>query len=102
MTILLIVAVVAFVLLVSLGLVVGVAARRRGSDVALEPPPPRPDVVVETGDVAVEPEEVLGPPEVVAPPRLRDRLGKARSFLAGRVGSVLSRSGIDEETWEEL
>jgi fused signal recognition particle receptor len=102
MTIVLIVAVIAFVLLVSLGLVVGVAVRRRGSDVALEPPPPHRDVDVEMGDVAVEPEEVLGPPEVVAPPRLRDRLGKARTFLAGRVGSVLSRSGIDEETWEEL
>ena len=35
-------------------------------------------------------------------PRFRDRLGKARSLLAGYVGSVLSRSKIDDETWDEL
>ena len=35
-------------------------------------------------------------------PRFRDRLTKARSLLAGYVGSVLSRSTIDDETWEEL
>src|SRR5581483_4829380 len=48
------------------------------------------------------PEEV---PEVLAPPvkpRFRDRLGKARSLLSGYVGSVLSRSSIDDETWDEL
>jgi fused signal recognition particle receptor len=33
---------------------------------------------------------------------LRDRLGKARSTLAGYVGSVLGRSTIDEQTWDEL
>ena len=42
-----------------------------------------------------------GPPPV-APPRFRDRLGKARSLLAGYVGSVRSRGRIDEETWDEL
>ncbi|HWH34297.1 MAG TPA: signal recognition particle-docking protein FtsY [Acidimicrobiales bacterium] len=35
-------------------------------------------------------------------PRFRDRLAKARSLLAGYVGSVLSRSTIDDETWDEL
>jgi fused signal recognition particle receptor len=35
-------------------------------------------------------------------PRFRDRLTKARGLLAGYLGSVLSRSRIDEETWEEL
>ena len=35
-------------------------------------------------------------------PRLRDRLGKARSQLAGYFGSVLSRGRIDQETWDEL
>ena len=35
-------------------------------------------------------------------PRFRDRLGKARSQFAGYVGSVLSRSTIDDETWDEL
>ncbi|HVF75156.1 MAG TPA: signal recognition particle-docking protein FtsY [Acidimicrobiales bacterium] len=51
-----------------------------------------------------EPAEAEPEPEVVAPvrPRFRDRLGKARSLLAGYVGSVLSRSKIDDETWDEL
>jgi fused signal recognition particle receptor len=35
-------------------------------------------------------------------PRFRDRLGKARSLLAGYLGSVRDRGKINEETWEEL
>lgn len=35
-------------------------------------------------------------------PTFRDRLGKARSSFSGYFGSVLSRSGIDEESWDEL
>jgi fused signal recognition particle receptor len=35
-------------------------------------------------------------------PRFRDRLAKARSLLAGYVGSVLSRPTIDQETWDDL
>ena len=42
------------------------------------------------------------PPEVAARPRFRDRLGKARGLFSGYVGSVLSRAGIDDETWDEL
>jgi len=45
-------------------------------------------------------EEPVAPPPVK--PRFRDRLGKARSLFAGYVGSVLSRSTIDDETWDEL
>ncbi|MGI8806809.1 MAG: signal recognition particle-docking protein FtsY [Acidimicrobiales bacterium] len=45
-------------------------------------------------------------PEALAPeavkPRFRDRLGKARGLLAGYLGSVRSRTKIDDETWEEL
>ena len=55
------------------------------------------------------PEELLPVPEeaepsVAAPtrPRIRDRLGKARALVSGYVGSVLSRSSIDETTWEEI
>lgn len=62
-----------------------------------EPPAPEP-VVVEPAPVELAPE---APPAPVRP-RFRDRLGKARSLLAGYVSSVLSRSGVDEETWEEL
>jgi fused signal recognition particle receptor len=39
---------------------------------------------------------------VAAPPNFRDRLGKARSALAGALGSILSRSSMDAETWDEL
>jgi fused signal recognition particle receptor len=109
MTIILIVAVLAFVVVVALGLVAGTALRRRSSGVELEPPPPpatqvaRPDVAQpDVAEAPPEAEEVLGPPEVAAPPPLRERLGKARSLLAGRVGAVLARSGIDEGTWDEL
>ena len=35
-------------------------------------------------------------------PRFRDRLAKARSLLAGYVTSVLSRTSIDNDTWDEL
>jgi fused signal recognition particle receptor len=112
MTILLIVAVLAFLVLVALGVVAGAAYRRRSSVVELEPPPqPKAEAGAPATDAVEAPsgpqapsevEDVLGPPEVVAPPRFRDRLGKARSLLATRVGSVLARSGIDEETWEDL
>ncbi|HEC10011.1 MAG TPA: signal recognition particle-docking protein FtsY [Acidimicrobiales bacterium] len=56
-------------------------------------------------------EQVLPPPVVVeevveappaAPPRLRDRLAKARSVVSGYMGSILSRSGVDDETWDEI
>ena len=56
--------------------------------------------------VEVEPEPEAEPEaiDLRAPvkPRFRERLGKARSLLAGYVGSVLSRSKIDDETWDEL
>jgi fused signal recognition particle receptor len=45
---------------------------------------------------------VDAPAEVVARPRFRDRLGKARGLFSGYVGSVLSRAAIDEETWDEI
>ncbi len=38
----------------------------------------------------------------VAKPTFRDRLSRARSTFSGYVGSILSRSTIDAETWEEL
>ena len=49
----------------------------------------------------VEPEPGEAPPAPVRP-RFRDRIGKARSLLAGALGSVRSRTKIDDETWEEL
>jgi fused signal recognition particle receptor len=118
---------VLLVALVLAGTVVGVAvSRRRSRRVELEPPPrekpvtrppeaPRPTVQPEPDVVTAEPvpEPVLLPDEIepepevveappVVKPRFRDRLGKARSLFSGYVGSVLSRSTIDDETWDEL
>jgi fused signal recognition particle receptor len=38
----------------------------------------------------------------IVKPRFRDRIGRARSTISGYLGSIVSRSGIDDETWEEL
>jgi fused signal recognition particle receptor len=79
--------------------------------------PPPPPAVEEAPPAEVEaPTEVVeeAPAEVVeeepapveiapaAPPRMRDRLGRARSLFAGYLTSVRSRDRIDESTWEEL
>jgi fused signal recognition particle receptor len=53
-------------------------------------PPPLPD------------EPPVAEPEPVVRPTFRDRLAKARSTFSGYLGSVLARSDITEETWEEL
>src|SRR2546421_7760065 len=105
--------------IVVLGSVAGVAlSRRRSRGVELEPPPsrarppeaprptaPAPEELVRPEDVVEEAERILAEPEaveVVERPRFRDRLGKARALLSGYVGSVLSRTDIDDETWDEL
>jgi fused signal recognition particle receptor len=66
---------------------------RRQVEEALAPEPaPEPEP---------EPEpQVVAPPAVK--PRFRDRLGKARTLLSGYFGNVLSRSAIDQETWDDL
>ena len=91
------------------------------------PPPPEVEVLPEEGVPApVRPEEAALPeelaPEAAAPevevlpeeafrepapvlaprPRIRDRIGKARALVSGYVGSVLSRSSIDETTWDDI
>lgn len=53
----------------------------------------------------VEPETVVEPepePVVEVRPSFRERLSRARSVFTDYVGSMLSRSDITEETWEEL
>ena len=62
----------------------------------LEPQVVEPEVVVE-----VEPagEAVI---ELGERPRLRDRLGKARSLLGGYLTGVRSRDKIDPTTWDDL
>ncbi|MGQ0520814.1 MAG: signal recognition particle-docking protein FtsY [Actinomycetota bacterium] len=68
------------------------------------PPEPEPDVVEAAPAPAVEapPEPEPALPTLAPRPRFRDRLGKARSLLAGYVSSVLSRTAVDAETWDEL
>lgn len=56
-------------------------------------------------ELAAEVEEALAPVVEEAPiirPRFRDRLGKARGLLGGYFDSVLGRSAIDQQTWDEL
>ncbi|WCO65454.1 signal recognition particle-docking protein FtsY [Iamia majanohamensis] len=107
------------VILVVIGVVLGVglalvAPRLRSRGPELEPPA-RPSVgqgtaveegpEVDGGDVDVlEPPVEEAPPEVVAPvrPSFRERLSKARGTVSGYLGSILSRSAIDDETWDDL
>ncbi len=74
-----------------------------GPPVVVEEPPA---VVVEEPPVVEEaPVEEVAPVEeevLEAPPRFRDRLGRARSLFGGYLASVRSRERIDESTWEEL
>jgi fused signal recognition particle receptor len=125
-----IVIVVIAVLLVA-GLVAGFVAARRKPDRGsfLEPPTPAPrssrvsideleanepssgvGVLVPDepdAETVAEIEEVLEQAaeavvEEAARPRFRDRIGRARSTISGYLGSIVSRSDIDDETWEEL
>ncbi len=101
------------VLLLVAGLTAGyVISRRPSKGPELEPPPddarggvatlerPEAPPVEAPGEPAGPPAEVE--PEVPVVPRLRDRLGTARATLAGYVGTVLGRSSIDQQTWDEL
>ena len=57
--------------------------------------PLEPDLASpEGGEIA----GVEAPPK----PRFRDRLGKARGLLAGYLGTVRSRTKIDDDSWDEL
>jgi fused signal recognition particle receptor len=91
--------------------------RRRGERARELEPPPEPQAPGRTATVeapaelpeetVAEVEEALAaveaPPE--APPEkpsVRDRLAKARGLLSGYVGSIVSRSRIDQSTWDDL
>jgi fused signal recognition particle receptor len=109
-------------LVVVTGAAVLVARRpRRGPE--LEPPPPpvtRTSTVTEAPEVeaptteappeldeatVAEIEEALAeaPPEAPpVKPSFRDRLAKARGVFSGYVGSILARTKIDQDTWDDL
>jgi fused signal recognition particle receptor len=61
-------------------------------------PEPDAETVAEIEEALAEAEVV----EVVVRPRFRDRLTKARGLFSGYFGSILSRSTIDAETWDDL
>lgn len=52
----------------------------------------------EAAELDSELEQLLTPVK----PTFRDRLTRARSAFSGYVGSILSRSEIDDDTWDEL
>ncbi len=107
----------AFVFVFGVGVVV--ANRRKGTALPSSPTPvergPRP-TTTKSGTIleereAVEAEtpatDVLAPHPVdvepePAPGTLRDRLAKARSTFAGAIAGVLGRSGITDESFEDL
>jgi fused signal recognition particle receptor len=116
----------AFALIVGIVALIVIAAAvvttRRRTDL-LEPPPATgeapegrpPEVGGATATGAIpdervddrlvaEVEEALAPVETepAVKPRFRDRLSKARSTFAGYVTSIRSRSGIDQDTWDDL
>ena len=105
------------VLVVAFGIGVVVVSRRnaaRGPAPATRAerptvPPPRPEegpgAEGAGGATLVEerPEELVeAEPELVEPTSLRDRLAKARATFAGAFAGVLGRSGITEESFEDL
>jgi len=103
------------VLVVAFGVGVVVVSRRnaaRQAPPAARPtrptvPPPRPEEgpgpEAGGGATLVEerPEELVEP-ELVEPVSLRDRLAKARATFDGAFTGVLGRSGITEESFEDL
>ncbi len=127
-----IVLVLILVALVLAGTATFVFLGRRDRGVPLEPPPasgttrptlarpsptkPRPDPEVETSphpevdvesaieadEIAVDELESLLVEAPVERPSFRDRLGRARGLLGGYLTSVVSRAGIDQDTWDDL
>ena len=55
----------------------------------------------EAAEAEWESEQAGGVEELVRP-SFRDRLSRARSAFSGYVGPLMSRSSIDEETWDDL
>lgn len=100
------------VLVVVFGIGVLVVSRRNDARSAAPPAPPaRPTAPPPKGPVGdtlveepVETAEVVDvvEPEVAKPASLRERLAKARQTFTGAFTGVLGRSGITEESFEDL
>jgi fused signal recognition particle receptor len=122
LTLIIVLVALAVILLASTGLVITRRRRavRPGPLRPEAPPPPARPPIPASPPTSAAPAEVveedLREPEAidevaeaeevasveVAPPRFRDRLGRARSFLGGYLNAVRSRDRIDESVWEEL
>ena len=106
------------VVLLAAALVVGVRRRaaRAGSvppSPVAAPPAPPPKAQAAPAGPTLAP---VPPPEAVAleaavpetaapeaaPPRFRDRMGKARSLFGGMAAAVRARAHVDGATWDEL
>jgi fused signal recognition particle receptor len=109
--------VLAVVVLVG-GLAVVAVSRREREAPGIEPPAsrtgealpgsplepglePAPGTAEREGDAEAAAGRAAAREELIRP-GFRERLGKARGAISGYVGSLLSRSDITEETWEEL
>ena len=100
------------VAVVAFGIGVIVVSRRNSASTSAPPArparPTTPPPEAAEGDVLVAErpvEEVVEPelePEPVKPASLRDRLAKARLAFTGAFAGVLGRSGITEESFEDL
>ena len=100
----------AFTLVFGIGVVVVNRRRDAASDAgpptradAPAVPPPDADGVGGTGVLVAEPEiepEVVEPEPI--PATLRERLAKARSAFTGAIAGVLGRSGITDESFDDL
>jgi fused signal recognition particle receptor len=67
--------------------------------VATAPVETRPDASAAPETLAPAPEAVAPP---AGPPRLADRLARARNAIAGSLGALVGRGRIDEEAWDDL
>ena len=93
----------AVVLIVGLGVVVVNRRRSAAPPVSTAPRPvppgaPPPEVVAEPAAPQPAPTTVLAPER----PNFRSRMSKARSALAGTLLGIRSRTGITQQTWDDL
>jgi len=104
--ILLLIIAIALVVLALLPFIHRSWSRRRGGVPGEVDGPKQMPTLVDTRPIELrdEPEldVVVAVDEIGLPPTFRERLGKARSVVSGYVGSVLSRSTVDEQTFEQL
>ncbi len=91
---------IAVVLVVGLGVVVLNRRRSAASSSVVE----SPRRVTTPVPRAVAPEAPLAPaePELAERPTFRSRMSKARSALSGTLLGIRTRSGITDETWDDL